>query len=110
MTQQVPVMEFGRRVALERELEKSDQTRLCNIVWDESSNFLLYGTLLGVKGEGNDKMVARLAVIKKETNLINHKLGESREVLPGTYYLSRFYLCFNPGLCCAAVAKYCVMG
>ena len=71
MTQQVPVMEFGRRVALERELEKSDQTRLCNIVWDESSNFLLYGTLLGIKGEGHDTMIARLAIIKKETHLIN---------------------------------------
>ena len=71
MTQQVPVMEFGRRVALERELEKSDQTRLCNIVWDESSNFLLYGTLLGIKGEGYDTMIARLAIIKKETHLIN---------------------------------------
>ena len=71
MTQQVPVMEFGRRVALERELEKSDQTRLCNIVWDESSNFLLYGTLLGIKGEGHDTMIVRLAVISKEMNLIN---------------------------------------
>ena len=53
-------MEFGRRVALERELEKSDQTRLCNIVWDESSNFLLYGTLLGINGEGYDTMIARI--------------------------------------------------
>ena len=50
MTQQVPVMEFGRRVAVERDLEKSEQTTLCNMVWDESGNFLMYGTLLGVKG------------------------------------------------------------
>jgi len=50
MTQQIPVMEFGRRVAVERELTKSDQLRLANLVWDESGNFLLYGTLLGVKG------------------------------------------------------------
>lgn len=49
-TPQVPVMEFGRRLALERELAKSDKMSLCNLVWDDSGNFLLYATLLGVKG------------------------------------------------------------
>ena len=42
-------MEFGRRLAVERELEKSPLAHTANLVFDESSNFLLYPTLLGIK-------------------------------------------------------------
>lgn len=49
-------MDFGRRLALERELERDESgprglLRTANAVWDESGNFLLYPTLLGIKGE-----------------------------------------------------------
>jgi len=43
-------MEFGKRMAVERDLEKSDQAMLGNLVFDESGHFLLFGTLLGIKG------------------------------------------------------------
>ncbi|XP_003740883.1 peptidylprolyl isomerase domain and WD repeat-containing protein 1 [Galendromus occidentalis] len=42
-------MEFGRRMAMEKDLERTDMLRLSNIVFDDSGNFLLYPTLLGVK-------------------------------------------------------------
>ncbi|KAJ1672683.1 Peptidyl-prolyl cis-trans isomerase cyp15, partial [Spiromyces aspiralis] len=42
-------MEFGRRIALERELLKGPQSRYCNVVFDESGYFLTYGTLVGIK-------------------------------------------------------------
>ncbi|KDQ09914.1 hypothetical protein BOTBODRAFT_36728 [Botryobasidium botryosum FD-172 SS1] len=43
-------MEFGRRLALERELEKDERAiRTMNAVWDESGNLLIYPTLLGIK-------------------------------------------------------------
>ncbi|KAJ8305534.1 hypothetical protein KUTeg_016079 [Tegillarca granosa] len=42
-------MEFGRRLAVERDLEKSEAFSLCNIVFDESGNFVLYSTMLGIK-------------------------------------------------------------
>ncbi|GAX76906.1 hypothetical protein CEUSTIGMA_g4352.t1 [Chlamydomonas eustigma] len=45
-------MDFGRRVALEKELEATlDEpgTPQPNAVFDESGNFLLYSTLLGIK-------------------------------------------------------------
>ena len=42
-------MEFGRRMAVERELEKSECLKTSNMVFDESSNFLLYPTVIGVK-------------------------------------------------------------
>jgi hypothetical protein len=48
-------MDFGRRIATERELERSESgpggaLRTANAVWDESGNFLLYPTMLGIKG------------------------------------------------------------
>lgn len=49
MKQQLSNMEFGRRMAVEKELEKSDSFKLCNILFDETGYFLLYGTMLGVK-------------------------------------------------------------
>lgn len=36
-------------MAVERDLEKSDHMVLGNIVFDESGNFVMYSTLLGVK-------------------------------------------------------------
>jgi peptidylprolyl isomerase domain and WD repeat-containing protein 1 len=44
-------MEFGRRVAVEREIEgiKGGQGATVNVVFDETGNFILYPTLLGIK-------------------------------------------------------------
>lgn len=47
--QAIPNMEFGRRMANERELEKSDCLAQANIVFDDSGHFLLYPTMIGVK-------------------------------------------------------------
>ncbi|KAK9892527.1 hypothetical protein WA026_020512 [Henosepilachna vigintioctopunctata] len=48
-SQQLPNMEFGRRIAVERDLERSDFFSSANIVFDESGYFIIYATLLGVK-------------------------------------------------------------
>jgi peptidylprolyl isomerase domain and WD repeat-containing protein 1 len=48
-SQALPHMEFGRRMANERELEKADFLSLSNIVFDYSGNFILYSTMVGVK-------------------------------------------------------------
>ncbi|MCL4153356.1 UNVERIFIED_CONTAM: hypothetical protein GTU68_051102 [Idotea baltica] len=47
--QQVGNMEFGRRLAVEREVEKGGSLATCNLLFDESGYFLLYATLLGIK-------------------------------------------------------------
>ncbi|KAK2587483.1 hypothetical protein KPH14_003187 [Odynerus spinipes] len=47
-TQQLPNMEFGRRMAVERELDKTE-ANIGNIVFDESGYMILYSTMLGVK-------------------------------------------------------------
>uniref|UniRef100_H2YC11 peptidylprolyl isomerase n=1 Tax=Ciona savignyi TaxID=51511 RepID=H2YC11_CIOSA len=47
---QLANMEFGRRVAVERELAKNEGIlSLNNVIFDDSGNFLLYATMLGVK-------------------------------------------------------------
>ncbi|KAK5637915.1 hypothetical protein RI129_012210 [Pyrocoelia pectoralis] len=48
-SQQLPNMEFGRRMAVERDLEKSESSHFANIQYDSSGNFILYATLLGIK-------------------------------------------------------------
>lgn len=48
-TQLLPNMEFGRRMAVERDLEKSEAWGLANIVFDYSGHFIMYATMLGVK-------------------------------------------------------------
>ncbi|KAJ3345581.1 hypothetical protein HDU91_007304 [Kappamyces sp. JEL0680] len=46
-------MEFGKRIAIERDIEKSGlqggQAATCNAVFDETGNYILYPTLLGIK-------------------------------------------------------------
>ncbi|NXA32365.1 PPWD1 protein, partial [Eudromia elegans] len=68
MRQQLPDMEFGRRMAVERELEKVDAVRLINIVFDETGHFVLYGTMLGIK------------VINVETNRCIRILGKQENI------------------------------
>lgn len=45
----LPDMEFGRRMAGEKDLEKTKNLRYSNITFDESGYFLLYATLFGIK-------------------------------------------------------------
>ena len=49
-------MEFGRRLAVERELELPGPDgkipgMWMNAIWDESGSFVIYPTLLGIKGQ-----------------------------------------------------------
>lgn len=41
--------DFARRMATEKEIEKTEGVPPPNAIFDESSNFLLYPTLLGIK-------------------------------------------------------------
>lgn len=42
-------IDFGRRMAVDKELEKTENAPQPNAVFDESCNFLVYATLLGIK-------------------------------------------------------------
>lgn len=48
-TEPLDSVEFGRRIAIERELEHPAVQRRINVAFDESGNFILYGSILGTK-------------------------------------------------------------
>ena len=47
--QKLDEVEFGRRLAVEREIESPNTKNKINVVFDESSNFIIYGSIVGVK-------------------------------------------------------------
>ncbi|MCJ1474666.1 hypothetical protein MMC13_003326 [Lambiella insularis] len=47
--QKLEDVEFGRRLAVERELENPMVQNKINVIFDESGHFILYGSLLGTK-------------------------------------------------------------
>ncbi|MCJ1227506.1 Peptidylprolyl isomerase domain and WD repeat containing protein 1 [Toensbergia leucococca] len=47
--QKLEDVEFGRRLAVERELENPTLQNRINVIFDESSNFIIYGSILGTK-------------------------------------------------------------
>lgn len=47
--QKLEEVEFGRRMAVERELENPAISSKVNVIFDESGHFILYGSLLGIK-------------------------------------------------------------
>ncbi|KAF2300786.1 hypothetical protein GH714_015769 [Hevea brasiliensis] len=57
-------IDFGRRMAVEKEIEKTETAPQPNAVFDESSNFLIYATLLGIK------------VVNLHTNKVARILGK----------------------------------
>ncbi|QCE09438.1 hypothetical protein DEO72_LG10g657 [Vigna unguiculata] len=57
-------IDFGRRMAVEKEIEKTESAPLPNAVFDESSNFLIYATLLGIK------------IVNLHTNKVSRILGK----------------------------------
>ncbi|XP_039480140.1 peptidylprolyl isomerase domain and WD repeat-containing protein 1 isoform X2 [Drosophila santomea] len=66
----LPNMEFGRRMAAERDLEKTAQNATLNILFDSTGNFLLYPTMLGIK------------VINVVTNRCVSILGKTDNIRP----------------------------
>lgn len=69
-TQQLPNMEFGRRMASERDLDKSDYMQLANVVFDCSGHFIMYGTMLGVK------------LVNLHTNRVVSLIGQHENLRP----------------------------
>ncbi|XP_054711741.1 peptidylprolyl isomerase domain and WD repeat-containing protein 1-like [Uloborus diversus] len=68
--QQLPNMEFGRRMAIERDLEKTDLFETAGIVYDESGYFIMYATMLGIK------------VVNVYTNRCIRMIGKNENIRP----------------------------
>ncbi|GFZ46243.1 Cyclophilin cyp15 [Saitozyma sp. JCM 24511] len=118
-------MDFGRRLAQERELDASQSgpgglLRTANAVWDESGNFVLYPTMLGIKvvntvtnkvarligkdeslrflnlavyqGAPAKKGVTTLAMAASANPLLQEKANRDPHLFATAYNKSRFYL------------------
>ncbi|KAI0151907.1 hypothetical protein F4776DRAFT_599242 [Hypoxylon sp. NC0597] len=48
-TQKLDEVEFGRRLAAEREIESPSLRNKANVIFDESGHFILYGSIFGIK-------------------------------------------------------------
>lgn len=70
MKQILPNIEFARRLAIENELEKSDQFPLQRITFDDSGCFLLFPMMLGIK------------VVNWQTNKCVRLLGKGENLRP----------------------------
>ncbi|RYO76868.1 hypothetical protein DL766_008835 [Monosporascus sp. MC13-8B] len=47
--QKLDDVDFGRRLAAEREIESASVSNKVNVIFDESGHFILYGSIVGVK-------------------------------------------------------------
>ncbi|XP_053677501.1 peptidylprolyl isomerase domain and WD repeat-containing protein 1 [Anopheles nili] len=70
LSQTLSNMEFGRRMANERDLEKSDAFANMNVAFDYSGHFILYPTMLGIK------------VVNIETNRCMKIVGKNDNLRP----------------------------
>lgn len=61
----MPAMEFNRKVANEKELEKSDLNKSCNLIFDSTGHFLMYSTMIGIK------------VVNLYTNKVKQLIGKN---------------------------------
>lgn len=68
--QALPNMDFGRRMANERELEKSDGLVSSNILFDYSGHFIMYPTMIGIK------------LVNIETNRCSKIIGKGDHLRP----------------------------
>ncbi|XP_015916004.1 peptidylprolyl isomerase domain and WD repeat-containing protein 1 [Parasteatoda tepidariorum] len=68
--QLLPNMEFGRRMAIERDVEKTEAFDSAGILYDESGHFILYPTMIGIK------------VINIETNRCVRLIGKNENIRP----------------------------
>lgn len=81
-------MEFGRRLAIEKELEKSNQSRFVNAVFDDSGHFVIYGSLLGVKTVNiRTNKLARLLGKSESNRFVNVSLYQGAPKKKGVYTL-----------------------
>ncbi|KAI8082643.1 peptidyl-prolyl cis-trans isomerase cyp15 [Gilbertella persicaria] len=82
-------MEFGRRLAVEKELEKSNQAKFVNAVFDETGNFIIYGALLGIKVVNTlTNKVVRIIGKSESNRFVNMGLYQGAPRKKGVYTLA----------------------
>ena len=68
--QKLEDVEFGRRLAIEREIESPGMRNKANVIYDETGHFIIYGSILGTK------------VLNTYTNRVVKLYGKDENVRP----------------------------
>jgi len=68
--QVLPPMEFGKKISVEKDIARAGFAKYNNLVFDESGNFLLYSSLLGIK------------VVNTVTQKVSRLLGQREHLRP----------------------------
>ena len=77
--QVLPPMEFGKKVSVEKEISRTGVYKNNNIIFDESDNFILYSSLLGIKVVNIvTKSVSRLLAQRENLRTVNIGLFQGR--------------------------------
>ena len=77
--QVLPPMEFGKKVSVEKEISRTGLYKNNNIIFDESDNFILYSSLLGIKVVNIvTKSVSRLLGQRENLRTVNLGLFQGR--------------------------------
>jgi peptidylprolyl isomerase domain and WD repeat-containing protein 1 len=71
-------MEFGRRVTVEKEIDNTESIPPSTAVFDESGNFVMYPTMLGIKRTLQSYTIANhCIVVNTYTNRVVKVLGKA---------------------------------
>jgi len=96
----LPPMEFGKKVSVEKELSRVGVYKDNNVLFDESDNFLIYSSLMGIKVVNIvSKSVSRLLGQREHLRTINLALFQGRpKSLAGTANTLESEASDNPSL------------
>ena len=64
----VELIDFGRRIALEKEINKNSSFAQSNVIFDESGHFIIYPTIMGIK------------IINSKTNKLSRIIGQPENI------------------------------
>jgi len=98
--QLLPPMEFGKKLSVEKEVSRSGVLKYNSLVFDESGNFLLYSSFLGVKLVNlTTQRVARVFGQREHLRPLALALFQGRpKSLSGTALTTEMEASDNPGL------------
>jgi len=70
VSQILPAMEFGKKMSVEKEISRLGFLKYNNLVYDESGNFLIYSSLLGIK------------FVNLKTQVVSRLIGQKEHIRP----------------------------
>ena len=98
--QVLPAMEFGKKISVEREIGRMGMAKFSNVIWDDSGNFIIYGSLLGIKMVNlTTRKVSRLLGQREHLRCLNVALFQGKvKSLAGTANTTEQEASDNPAL------------